>query len=586
MRFVKDQLKKLSMLGRSRQFVAVDFDSRQLRIVEAELVGTAPCITKLTGIEMPGELDLTNGAAVGEFLGESLRKLGLAGSRLVMSVPRGQAVLKSLTLPPGTAQAEMAGMVQYQLARELPFAPEEAVIDFIVASHYDAENPAQGKDRGISVLVAAVRLPVVEHYRQIALSAGVKLDHLGLRPCADMRCVEACTRQADRQSLALVHITADEAEIDILEAGDEAGLTLAFSRSALGSFATAGDDADSRPAIGAVVREVARSLQSYQAVEGTSPIEKLLLAGGTGIEQAVAKRLTHLDLQCNLLEVADVIPRPDSGQDASAFISAMGLAIAHAGPAKLPLDFLNPKRPPVQRDVKKIRAAIIAAGTAAVVLAVVLGGWLHLSSKQHYLAGLQEQLEKAKTKAKLVAKLKKRRDAVRQWVGSGRNWLEHWAYLSAVLPSRQDIYLTALNSSPDGSIALNIQARDSKIIADLGRRLSETGYDFKPGKISKTTDPFGYVYSTSARVIIKPDMKVDLAAAKPTPRPGDDAAAEKNQRSPKSTSLKRTTEAAPAAETVERSSKSTDRTTRNNASKSSRSSRRYRNQPDRETSTR
>ncbi|MFW6061439.1 MAG: pilus assembly protein PilM, partial [Planctomycetota bacterium] len=110
-----------------RKLVAVDFDSRQLRLVEAERHRSGARIVRLAGFPMPEGIDLTDAQAVGAFLGRTLREMRLSRARVLMNVPRGQSVLKPLTLPPGTHSDEIAGMVQYQVSGELPFRSEEAV---------------------------------------------------------------------------------------------------------------------------------------------------------------------------------------------------------------------------------------------------------------------------------------------------------------------------------------------------------------------------------------------------------------------------------------------------------------------------
>ena len=322
-----DGLKKIS--PGPRCFAAVDFDGRQLRVVHAERVGGRTRVLKLAAVSIPPGLDMASAKDVGLLLGSTLKDMRLRNVGVLMNVARAEAVLKPVTLPPGTPQSDLASMVQFQVEKELPFRPEEAVIDFTIESHYDVDA-AQGEEvasTGMDVLVAAGRLPVVDHFRQIAEAAGVKLRRLGLRPYANVRCVDACTRRGAKETLLVVHFGADETEIDVL-----VGSALSFSRSAAVRIPPAeGDPHELAESVRTVTMEVVRSVQSYQAVERSSRIDSILVAGGTGVEAIAAEELSaRLGAPCELFNPTAALGLGQV-ENPSAFISALGLAIGHSG---------------------------------------------------------------------------------------------------------------------------------------------------------------------------------------------------------------------------------------------------------------
>ena len=510
-------LKKISSRGWSgSRLVAVDFDSRQLRIVQARRQGERMRVTKMNCTPMPEGMDIADPKAVGEFLGRTLKSMHLGSTGLVMSVPRGQAVLNSLTLPPGTPPGEFAGMVQFQMEKKLAFRPEEAVIDFTTESHYDVEAAADGEVVGESVLAGAVRLPVVDYYRQIALSAGVKLHRLGLRPYADRRCAEACTLIDRDARVLLVHITADETEISVLRNG-----ALEFSRSAVVSVPPPGENG--AEAVESLVREVSRSLQSYQA-EQAGEISKILLAGGTGIEALAADALADgVGAHCELLNPAVALGLAEDSPETSSFISALGLAISRAEEESLPFDFLNPKRPPIQRDMKKRRRAMIAGAVALLVLGSMTFGWVKLSEKNARVASLKSEKSQKGKGSKNDRATEKQKDGIEGWVDQRRNYLGHWAQLSCLFPECETTYVTSLKAD-SGAMTFTVRATDTEVMADLDKRLVDAAYDSKPSTIMSRPDPFGYQYGTTLKVIIGPDVTVDLTAVEPVPRPADDVA--------------------------------------------------------------
>jgi len=516
-----DRMRSLARRGGSRRFVAIDFDSRRLRLVQAERGGDRLKILQLAGFAMPADIDLSDVEVLGGFIGQCLQSCGWRGANLLMSVPRGQAVLKPVSLPPNVQDAEIAGMVQYQMETELPFSPDDAVIDFTRESHYGVSAlPEESAAPGVDVLVAAVQRPVVEHFSRLAQIAGGRLLRLGLRPYADGKCLEACTVRRPQECTAIVHMTADETEIDIL-----AGGATVFSRSAVVKVPTGSPDEPEADLAGdGIVVEVSRSLRSFQAVQGSRRIDSLVVAGGTGLEPRVVAELgKRLDTPCRMFSPVQALGLGSTDEDASAFMSALGLVIGHAGLAELPFDFLHPKRPRVQRNRKKVIAVCVGAGAAVLLVAGVAAGTVYLQAKQSRINILTQELKGLEVKNKEVAAVGKPVNAIDGWLHAGRPWLDHWAMLSGVFPSCTDAYVTGLSATQDGVLNFNVKARSSEAVTDLGRRLADAGYGFKPGQVATRGDPLGYTFNVGMKVFVKPDAKVDLAGVKFEPRPADDS---------------------------------------------------------------
>jgi type IV pilus assembly protein PilM len=513
---------------RQGRFLAIDFDSRQVRVVQAELTLGGVRVLKLAATEVPEGVDTTDPVALGGLLRQTLERMHVRGQGALMCVPRGQVVLKPLFLPRASNPGELAGMVQYQAEKELSFRPQEAVVDFTLESHYGAERPPEEQAEGQQVLVAAVRQPVVDYYRAVAHAAGLKLVGLGLRPYANLRCAETYAGCGAESRVAVVHITADESEIDVFDAGG-----VAFTRPAVIKIPRPGTEPAVGDAAQMVVTEVTRSLHSYLGVEREHKIDKVLVAGGTGIEPRVAAELhRRLGISAEALDPGPTLGVTEGSTPASAFISALGLAVGHSPQVGMAIDFLNPKRAPVQRDMRKLK--VIAA---AVSLAVIVGG-VFAASAVYYLnerAGrdaLQEQYNKLKLDNRRVDALAKHISDIDRWTNGGRNWLDQWAYLSGIFPPCTDTYVTSLNSTPDGSLKISVRATTSEALDELSKRLTGGGYGFKPGQVSTGSDTYNYKYMESVVVIVKPTMTVDLASLPEPVRPENDNSAEILGRSP------------------------------------------------------
>lgn len=505
---------------RSRPFVAVDYDRRHLRIIQAECVAGKARILRLIEVPLPEEVDLSDADGLGTLLGEALRKHKLGGAGVLMNVPRTEAVLKPLTLPPGTSVEEMPGMVRFQMEKELPFQLDEAVIDFTVSRHYDAEAGTETADAdGVDVLVAAVRVGVVEHYRRIAAAAKVRLLRLGLRPYAVHHCVEACVGQAAGQRIAVVSINSDETEIDVIDDG-----VLAFSRSA--KVAVPAGAVGTDPSVNLAVMEVARSLQSYQSVDRSSRISAVLVAGGTGIERAVAAECQRrLGVRSEPFDPTQSLQMKVTDEQAqtSAFIAAIGLAVGHAHADELPFDFQHPKEPVVPRDNSSVRNALIAVLLITLVVGGGVVGWLKFSQRKDQIEQLVRQKNQQETLAKKTERYGERVEAIQQWEQSSRDWVDHLAYLSVLLPPADQAYIDEFRTHADGWIKFRVFATRSDEIDRFYQRLIQAGYRVKPHGTKPRTGNHGrYAYVADFQVIVPEDMKIGLAGLPKVGRPADD----------------------------------------------------------------
>jgi Tfp pilus assembly PilM family ATPase len=539
--FLKSFLSGFGKNFRSRRVVAADFDSRFVYLVHAEPNGDSTRFLRLCRLAIPTDLNFADPQAVGQFLAQALKESGMAGCQLVMSVPRGQAVLKSLSLPAGLAQGELAGMVQYQVEKELPFRVEEAVVDFTVESHCDPAG-AQGTGEngiGTNVLVAAVRLPVVDYYRQLAIAAGARLGHLGLRPYANIECLSACNPSAGGNCLVLVQVGWDETEIDVL-----VGPSLAFSRSAVVKMVSPGDAPGDAPSqagdnLPSLVVEVTRSLQSYQSVQGGGKIESILVAGATGIEGELVKELAvRLGVPCQVVNPAKSLGLLDDGIS-GAFTCAIGLAVGHCTPGKRPFDFVHPKRPVVRRDKRKLKLAMTVGCGAALLMFCIAAGGMYLSQKKQAYTDLLRTYNNLNAQSIEIKSIDQKVTASQKWSNVGKNWLAHWANISVLFPPCQDVYIKGQMVIDDGGVKFAISARNDDVVASLGKNLEQAGYNFARGRDTNAKDPFGFMFNTDVHVTNLGKVDASLSATKPAPvRPADDASDDPSYKPPGKTSPK------------------------------------------------
>jgi hypothetical protein len=189
----------------------------------------------------------------------------------------------------------------------------------------------------------------------------------------------------------------------------------------------------------------------------------------------------------------------------------------------LAFNFVAPKRPAVQRDMRRVKQLAIAA--VVVILAVATFGVRSYLMKQRLLAQqkIQQEITALQKNQALFRKTRAQAANVAEWNRESRHWLEHYAYITSILPGSEELYVTTLGIGQQGSIRLSVQARSGEVLARLDKQLRDAGYEVKPQAITPGSDRYGYNFRSSVELIVPSKMKVDLSKLKsPPPRPADD----------------------------------------------------------------
>lgn len=522
------------------QATALDLDSRSLRVVQTTTRSGQPAVARVSvaPLNLPADADRADAAVLGTAIAKALDHLKLKPGPVVLGIPRAQVVLKTLLLPVIADVRELASIVHLQVGKDLPFRVADAVIDFQV--HRQITPPAPKPDANakpgaeapaapppkLEVLVAVAKRDVVAFYQRAAEAAGVKLVALGLLPSASARCVEACRVSDAAQPYALVSLRPDELSIDVVT--DQA---VPFSRSAgLGASPSGGTPS---PALtveafaNAATIEVVRSLHSYSGLGSAGALARLFVTGATGHEAAVVAALaSRMSTPVALLDTAALELPDDSRNPAAGATAGIGLALGFADAGGLPFDFLNPKRPAVQRDLRKIK--ILAGVAAAAALFLVVAGvrsWL-IGKRQSVLDAVTAEAVLAEKQRPIYRQMIGQAGVVNEWVKGERDWLTHYAYLTAVLPRSEEVFLTSLSVSGQGLIRLAVRAKSGAVLAKIEKQLRAAGYEVKPLAITPGSDKTGYEFLSTVELVVPPKLKIDLSKVTPPERPADDASLE------------------------------------------------------------
>ena len=307
-------------------------------------------------------------------------------------------------------------------------------------------------------------------------------------------------------------VRSDEVTLEIVSEGK-----LVFSRAAA---------VDRENLLKSLQIEVVRSLHSFEGAGATKPIQKVLVAGGTGAESEIAATLgKSLKLPAEVLQPSvDVEVKNLEPVDAANAIAPIGLALSALEPAGLLIDFANPKKPAPPRNPKRTRTLLLAAA-AVTLLITVFGVRANLIKKRLEIkAKVQAEVTDAeKTKLPIYRRLKTQAKVVNGWMAEEQNWLDHLAYLSAVLPPADQIYVSGFTTTPQHVMRFAVNAKTGELLAELDKKLRAAGYELKPLSITPANDKNGYNFRTTVELAIPKKMKPDTTKAKPAARPADDA---------------------------------------------------------------
>lgn len=311
--------------------VGIDIGHREIKGVAVKKGRGGPQVTGVAGVDTPpgalenggvGRIELLAGA-----LGQVAGQLGIQGQRVVTAAPARHLIVRQMYLPPMPAE-EVAEVAKIEAGRVLPVAGQDVVLDHVVTGEVQQEGQKQ-----LEVLLVALPKSVAYAYYEVFATAGLRLIAIDAEPLALHRALfglapgegtaetvmvanggagfttvsiftssrlvfcraiaaggntatEAVAAAFDVDFAAAQKIKEDDAEIIFgqvdVSTHDEKSLQL---------------EVTIRSAIMETVREIARSLDFYQAQGQNAgrPVSRVYLTGGLarlkGIDKLLAEEL-------------------------------------------------------------------------------------------------------------------------------------------------------------------------------------------------------------------------------------------------------------------------------------------------------
>ncbi|UCC29724.1 MAG: pilus assembly protein PilM [Phycisphaerales bacterium] len=460
-----------------KKILSIDWDGRSLRVVHAYLGKRGVKIDRLLSVAMPSNLDPANPEQMGLHVRRTLDQEGIATRHAIVDIPRDQAILKTLTLPIAQPD-ELPGMVEIQIAKELPFPAMQSVIDFAV-------GPAADDAPTGEVLVGAIRRELLEQYEAIFAAAGLKLDRIGLRPYANKVAVCQLLRHAIPDRVLFIDVRPTFMEIDVLR---QSGLS--FSRSASVTIPSGIDESrvlsiggretpatadagegrvdDTQASSGlkgivhSLVLEVTRSIEAYRVGDHGATIDHVVIGGDVGVEEALAEAIQkRLNITTEIYNPASTFGwKADEGAGASAFAASLGLVLGHAQDGSLHFDFLHPKRV-VSATQQRLKKAPIAAAVVFLFAAAAAVGFAgYTKDDRQTLARLEQDIRTLEGRRSDNKKFLDVMEQIREFDANQHVWIDVMYDVFSLLPDNEEMLINrAEMNQKEGRITLKTRVK-------------------------------------------------------------------------------------------------------------------------------
>ena len=500
-----------------RSIVCIDWDERSLRILDGQHRRGSLKVRKVVHVQLPAEMNSRDPAEMGAFLKQVLAEHRIRTRRAIVDVPRQDAVFTLMSLPHGSIE-EMSAMVHVQAAKELPFAKDQAVVDFAITGDL--------KEGMRDVWVAAVRTAVVDRYRQTVLDAGLKLERIGLRPYANTAALGP--EQTFVGRTLMVDIGPSMTEINVIADG-----RLVYSRAASVSVPVeglnakpvkapaeeipAGEDTiplldESAPRLEpmeALLIEVSRTVEAYRSTAPGSTIGQVVLAGAVTLDKRVVDLFERrFSVPVRVYEAPPTaVWRRSKEVSAAPFSTVIGLALSSMSEGETCFDFLHAKEPETAGRVRKRQRPVLVATIAVFVVAAGLLAYQPIRSRKATIADLKENVRFSNKDQKERKELFDRLEDVRAWQTKNVVLIDKFKRLAEAFPSNKEGYIVKLECNEKGVLSLDMVTKDRMVATAMVGRVAEIkdakGNSLYQAKVGNNEDSGLSDYPVRDRVIIE-----------------------------------------------------------------------------------
>ena len=360
------------MKNMQKKRLVLDIGSSAIRLCELSQTKTGYQLTKYFQREVliePDAEQVDRTAIRAEALRKLLKEAKVRSRRAVFGVPGQSVFVRNRQLPP-VPEHKLTQIVRYEVQQQIPFALDQIALDYGVLDRTEAG--------GYDVLMAAIKVDVVEKHLDVLRNAKVAVDTVDICPMAAYNWLKhAGEFEDENECVALVDLGASTTDI-VVERGGKLRFTRSLNvggndiTSAISSgfgvgfaeaeklkrergFAPTGDpqrDGKGGQVIGGVlsglVRDISQSFRYFRSQPGGGPVSRVVLTGGgaclrnvvpylqreLGMEVRIAQPLAGLAIGPGAQSVSE---RPEQAS------VVLGLALRTREPVALALNLIPPR---------------------------------------------------------------------------------------------------------------------------------------------------------------------------------------------------------------------------------------------------
>ena len=486
-------------------FLALDWEHRQICGLDAEVSHLGVRVRKAFSLEWPeGKSPAADVPVAGSWLAEQFVSLGLTAKSVLVTLPREDAVVRVLEVP-NVPDAELPNVVKFQAAAKSARQVDTMLLDFLPL-------PRREGVAGREVLVATIGREVLDSLRLVLSRTGCELAGVSLTAPAMVELIARLEKSDPPPQHAVeLAIVAHEQQVEISLLRDRALLLTHSAR--LPDDAT-GSEREQQ----AIVAEVNRSLVALKRQHPELTLSRTWLWGEptklNGLAGVLRKRFA-----CDV-HVEDPLVLPgltfDAGGEITShalFTGPVGMLFGQASRLAQSLDFLNPRRPVVPRDLRRLWGSVGSAAAAVLLIGTFGWRWFEVGSLEAETVEHKEKAEQLKKELDGAAGMVKNVDAIGRWADQRVSWLDRLFELTEAMQGTDRRYLRKLNCLPgSGGVVGTVRgdgfAKDREDAEDLTAQLiKQEGVTVVPHEIRPDGTDGDYRFKFDLDVAWRPVKK-------------------------------------------------------------------------------
>ncbi|QEF99859.1 hypothetical protein Mal15_39260 [Stieleria maiorica] len=459
--------------------IALDYDSRELRIVVANCSGSKVQVTDAQVIPIP-----ENGS-VSEKLRGYISGQGLQKTETLVAIGRGKAELRELQLPP-VPEDELPDMVRFQAIRSFASASERAIVDFLVTRRTNENN---------TLIAAAVAPAEMDKVRELCNTSELLPKRIALRPLTAASLYLRTQKQPP--ICVMIDLLTDDAEIVIARDGK-----VIFVR-------TVRLPSEERHRSGAIASELHRTMVAC----GETSTPDRIVVWGTGTVHAGDIAAIKNTINCDDVQAVNPFDLVGLQIDREALPEHVGrlaplvglLASDETAPETL-IDFLNPrKKPEVEPD--RVRRILVIAGPIAAVFLVGFFIYRQFAEWDRKIAGATNEVNLLLPSSEAADESIARTEAIDQFLDADVNWLDEIRRLAEKAPPSDKMIVRNISGTANirgggGTLRVVGAVTEPGVIDELEASLRDEthGVVGKGSQEQKDQDAYAWTFTESIAV--------------------------------------------------------------------------------------